>query len=52
MRFISESFIWAIGITQPKAGQEQRAARYITLLILAVIFAAAAVFWGLMRVFK
>jgi len=27
---VSESFIWGVGITHPKPGQERRAALYIT----------------------
>jgi hypothetical protein len=31
---ISESFIWGVGITRPKAGQEHRAALYITAMLV------------------
>jgi hypothetical protein len=42
--FISESFIWSVGITRPKPGQERLAAIYITVTLAASILAAMAMF--------
>lgn len=45
MNFVSEGFIWGVGITRPRAGAERRAAAYITaLLIGTVAFAVFAFF--------
>jgi hypothetical protein len=41
---ISESFIWSVGITRPKPGQERLAALYITATLAASILAAMAMF--------
>jgi hypothetical protein len=41
---ISEGFIWGVGITRPKPGQEHRAARFITAILVAAILAVAALF--------
>ena len=51
MRFISEGFIRAIGITQPKPGQELRAARYITVLVVGIVLAAVVAFFALTQIF-
>ena len=43
--FISESFIWGVGITRPRPGKERGAAIFITVLLVgSVVFAAAAFF--------
>jgi len=41
---VSESFIWGVGITRPKAGQERRAALYITATLVGSVGAAVIVF--------
>lgn len=41
---VSECFIWGVGITQPRPGQERRAASYITSTLAATIVIAAAFF--------
>lgn len=41
---VSESFIWGVGITRPKPGQERRAAIYITATLAGTVIAAAGVF--------
>src|SRR5689334_21070629 len=35
--WVSESFIWGVGVTRPKPGSERFAARYITGLLLGAI---------------
>jgi len=45
---ISESFIWGVGITRPRPGQERRAALFITATLLASIAAVAGVFFLLL----
>lgn len=45
---VSESFIWGVGITRPKAGQERRAALFITLTLLGSVAAVAGVFFLLL----
>jgi hypothetical protein len=42
--FISESFIWSVGITRPRPEQERTAAIYITATLVASILLAAGVF--------
>jgi hypothetical protein len=46
---VSESFIWAVGITRPRPGQERRAAWFITLGLSGTIFAVAAALMLLIR---
>lgn len=41
---ISGSFIWGVGITPPKPGQERRAALYITATLIGSVLAAAGAF--------
>ena len=41
---VSEGFIWSVGITRPRPGQERRAAIYITVTLAASILAAAGMF--------
>jgi hypothetical protein len=41
---VSESFIWSVGITRPRPGQERVAALYITLTLIGSILAAAGIF--------
>ena len=41
---VSESFIWGVGITRPRPGQERRAAIYITVTLAGTVLAAAGVF--------
>lgn len=41
---VSESFIWSVGITRPKPGQERLAAIYITVTLAASILVAVAMF--------
>lgn len=45
---VSEGFIWGVGITRPKAGQERRAALYITATLVGSIAAVAGVFFLLL----
>ena len=42
--WVSESFIWGVGVTRPKPGHERFAARYITGLLLGAIAFLAAIF--------
>jgi hypothetical protein len=42
--YVSESFIWGIGITRPRPGQERRAAIFITATLAASVLAAAGMF--------
>jgi hypothetical protein len=48
-QIVSEAFIWAVGITRPKPGQERRAALFITFCLVGVLCAVAAMFWLLLR---
>lgn len=41
---ISEGFIWGVGITRPKAGQERRAALFITVMLLGTVAAIVGLF--------
>jgi hypothetical protein len=34
---ISEGFIWGVGITRPKAGQERRAGLFITAMLIGTV---------------
>ena len=45
--FVSESFIWGVGITQPRPGQERRAALYITATLAGTILAVVGAFFFL-----
>jgi hypothetical protein len=41
---ISEGFIWGVGITRPKPGNENVAAWYITLTLVASLLIVGGVF--------
>ncbi|WP_260703825.1 hypothetical protein [Edaphobacter flagellatus] len=41
---VSEGFIWGVGITRPRPGQERRAAIYITTTLIASVLVAVAMF--------
>ncbi len=41
---ISEGFIWGVGITPPKEGEQRVAALYITATLIGSILAAIAMF--------
>lgn len=45
---VSEGFIWGVGITRPKPGQERRAALYITATLVGSLAAAVGVFFLLL----
>lgn len=45
---VSESFIWGVGITQPKPGQERRAALYITATLVGTIVVVVGAFFFLL----
>ena len=45
---VSESFIWGVGITHPKPGQERRAALYITATLAGTIAAVIGAFFFLL----
>jgi hypothetical protein len=47
--FISESFIWSVGITRPRPGQERAAAIYITATLVASVLVALAMFLVLLH---
>ncbi|WP_263410201.1 hypothetical protein [Terriglobus tenax] len=42
--WVSESFIWGVGVTRPKPGTERFAARFITGLLFGSVLFLAAVF--------
>ena len=42
--FVSEGFIWGVGITRPRPGQERIAAIYITVTLAAAVLVAVGVF--------
>ena len=44
---VSEGFIWSVGITRPRPGQEHRAAVYITAVLAGALVTAAALFFFL-----
>jgi len=41
---VSEGFIWGVGITRPRPGQERMAALYITATLIASVIGAVAAF--------
>lgn len=41
--WISESFIWGVGVTRPKPGSERTAARYITALLVGTVLFLGAI---------
>lgn len=41
---ISEGFIWGVGITRPRIGQERRAAIYITATLLGTVVTVVSMF--------
>ena len=41
---VSEGFIWGVGITRPKPGQERQAARFITLTLAGAILGVVGLF--------
>jgi hypothetical protein len=45
--FVSESFIWGVGITRPHPTQRRRAAIYITGILLGTFMTAIAFFFFL-----
>jgi hypothetical protein len=50
---VSEGFIWGVGITRPRKGQEQRAALFITAtLVLSIATAVGMFFFLLSHLFK
>jgi hypothetical protein len=44
---VSEGFIWSVGITRPRPGQEHRAAVYITTVLIISLLIAAGLFFFL-----
>lgn len=42
--FVSEGFIWGVGITRPRPGQERIAAIYITATLAAAVLVAVGAF--------
>jgi len=48
---VSEVFIWGVGITRTKPGQERAAALFITLTLAGTVVAVVLVFLLLVRVF-
>jgi hypothetical protein len=48
---VSSTFIWGVGITRPKPGQERRAARYITMMLLGTVIAIIGAFFLLLARF-
>jgi hypothetical protein len=46
--FVSESFIWGVGITRPKPGQERLAAIFITATLAGTVLAVAGAFFLLL----
>jgi hypothetical protein len=42
---ISEGFIWGVGITRPKPGNERQAALYITCLLIGTVVGVALLFF-------
>jgi hypothetical protein len=42
---VSEGFIWGVGITRPRLGQEHRAAQYITAILGLAVFGAMGMFF-------
>ena len=47
--FVTDLFVWGVGITKPKPGQQRQAGIYITALLLLCLLAIAAVFFLLSR---
>jgi len=47
MEFVSESFIWGVGITRPQPTQRRRAAIYITATLVGTLVAAVGFFFFL-----
>jgi hypothetical protein len=45
---VSEGFIWGVGITRPRPGQERRAAIYITTTLAVSVLTAVAMFFFLL----
>ena len=41
---VSEGFIWGVGITRPRPGQERMAALYITATLIASVIGAVGAF--------
>ncbi|SNS34929.1 hypothetical protein SAMN05421770_101609 [Granulicella rosea] len=48
---VSEGFIWGVGITRPRQGQEHRAAVYITTTLVLSVAGAVGMFFFLMTHF-
>jgi hypothetical protein len=47
--FVSEGFIWGVGITRPRPGHERTAAIYITATLAGSLLLAAGMFLVLLR---
>lgn len=43
-RFVSEGFIWGVGITRPRPGKESHAGIFITGLLAGGLLAVAGMF--------
>lgn len=52
VEFVSESFIWAAGITRPKPGKERTAAVFITVALFGVLLGVVAAFFLLLNQFS
>ncbi|MFC6646197.1 hypothetical protein ACFQBQ_11510 [Granulicella cerasi] len=44
---VSEGFIWGVGITRPREGEQRRAARYISFILAGSIALAVGAFFFL-----
>lgn len=49
--WVSEGFIWGVGITRPRPGKEKRAAMFITITLIASVAVAIGTFFVLLRLF-
>lgn len=47
--FVSEGFIWSVGITRPKPGKERAAALFITGTLVACLLVAGGIFLFLLN---
>ncbi len=47
--YVSEGFIWSIGITRPKPGHERTAALFITATLIACVLVAGGIFLFLLN---
>lgn len=46
---VSEGFIWSVGITRPRPGQQKRAALFITGTLVITLLAAVALFFVILH---